>query len=176
MSNSTDSTNIQILPQQYNESICQECGKSFKSASGLKHHLFTHAKDARKYECYICKKAQYKNKYLLKSHFYHYHNPKRPTRVICHICSASVFSFHLKTHIREKHTEKGMEKVQCEICSHWIVKRGMKAHMGKHTDMGVTCKLCGKFLKNKGSMYSHMQIRHGVGERKFKCTLCDKGR
>ncbi|KAG5667065.1 hypothetical protein PVAND_015065 [Polypedilum vanderplanki] len=160
--------------QMRNECICSVCGRSLKSEGALKNHMYTHEEDAnRTFECYICKKGNYKNEKLLRTHFYSTHNPNRPLTTLCHICSAPVKFGTLKAHLQQKHTAEFNERVQCEICDHWIIKGRLDLHKRKHLEGGVNCKICGKFLKSSGSLYSHMKIVHEQ-IRNHACNLCDK--
>ncbi|CAG9810177.1 unnamed protein product [Chironomus riparius] len=157
----------------YQEVICNICGRTLKSQGALKKHLLVHEEDIRQFECYICKKSKYKNLKLLQVHFSVYHNPNKPSRSVCHICSAVVRAGHLKNHMTQRHSDVEIEKVQCEICDHWIMKTRMHIHKRKHAMGGVTCKICGKYLKSYGSLYSHMKILH-ENCKNFKCNYCDK--
>lgn len=157
----------------YQEFVCNICGRTLKSQGALKKHLIVHEEDTRQFECYICKKSKYKNFKLLQTHFSVYHNPNKPSRSVCHICSAVVRAGHLKNHMQQRHSDVEIEKVQCEICDHWIMKTRMHIHKRKHAMGGVTCKLCGKYLKSYGSLYSHMKILH-ENCKNHKCDYCGK--
>lgn len=136
--------------------------------------MFTHYKDDSKtFECYICKKNNFKNHRLLKLHLYQKHNKNRPKKIQCPICSRECAQIYLNIHIRNKHSENSKEKEKCSICDHWVIKMNMKTHMSKHSNPGVSCKICGKFLKSSLSLSAHMKYNHGE-PGKFKCDTCDR--
>lgn len=154
--------------------ICPICGRTIKTSGGLKAHLLTHDEDDTKiFECYVCKK-NYKNEGLLRYHIRSQHNKKRPSKVICHICSAIMSAGRLKGHMRDKHSAESEERAQCKICGNWIKKVRMHIHERIHMKGNATCKECGKDLKSYGSLYSHIKLVHSDERNRHKCHLCEK--
>ncbi|KAL7011147.1 hypothetical protein ACKWTF_014120 [Chironomus riparius] len=152
--------------------ICYECGKMFNNSNLLKLHLMTHEGDSDKsFECYICCK-KFKNIHNVKRHLNLTHALTQE-RIICHICSASVKKAYLSSHMKYVHNSD-RTRVNCERCGIWVLKSTFKTHLMKHTDMGVNCKVCGKFLKSTYSLTSHVKTVHN-DKFKFKCNYCDKG-
>ncbi|XP_070504623.1 zinc finger protein 37-like [Chironomus tepperi] len=152
--------------------ICYECGKICNNSNLLKLHLLSHENDPEKsYECYICSK-KFRNIHNVKRHLKLSH-ALSSDKVICHICSASVREAYLSTHMRTLHNSD-RTRVNCERCGIWVLKSTFKVHMMKHTDMGVNCKVCGKFLKSTYSLTTHMKTVHS-DNFKFRCNYCDKG-
>ena len=152
--------------------ICYECGKMFNNSNLLKMHLQTHERDTGKsFECYVCKK-KFRNIPNVKRHLALSH-AITPIHIICHICSASVKEAYLSSHMKSIHNSD-RTRVNCERCGIWVLKSTFKVHMMKHTDMGVNCKVCGKFLKSSYSLTTHMKTVHS-DNFKFRCEYCDKG-
>lgn len=49
---------------------------------------------------------------------------------------------------------------------------GLRKHLMRHKDDYVNCPICKKVVQNKQSLNSHIRRVHG--ERRHRCTLCDK--
>lgn len=155
--------------------VCFECGKTLRSQGSFKNHMFTHQEDPdRTFECYKCQKTQYKNAHLLRHHFYAKHHKERPKKIPCKICSVLVTASHMSNHIKFKHNSQPLEREKCSICEHWIMKTNMKFHLSKHSDPGVVCLECGKFLKSKHSLAVHHNLVHKPVSKNFKCDYCQK--
>ncbi|XP_070508339.1 GDNF-inducible zinc finger protein 1-like [Chironomus tepperi] len=160
-----------------NKVICDECGKLFNNVRLLRNHMTFHNVDTSKiFECYICKDSkQFKTLIQIKTHMRNHHTVNRQNRMtVCHICSANIRESYLPAHLKTVHGDEHRKRIACEICNVWVLETTMKNHLQKHNDMGVTCSICGKFLKSKYSMTSHMKMSHGT-DYKFKCEYCDKG-
>lgn len=97
--------------------LCQVCGKSFKSASGVTaHNILVHVnKNAENVRCEICKRS-YKNKYGLKNHIILSHESTPQNCPTCGKTSQNPTA--LARHIRIVHENESFE---CEIC-HKILK------------------------------------------------------
>ncbi|KAL7012622.1 hypothetical protein ACKWTF_014962 [Chironomus riparius] len=160
-----------------NKVICDECGKFFNNEHLLKNHMAFHNIDtSRIFECYICKDGkQFKTMIQIKTHMRNQHTVNKQNRMtVCHICSANIRESYLPAHLKTVHGDQHRERIQCEICNVWVLETTMKNHLQKHNDMGINCNVCGKFLKSKYSITSHMKMAHG-SDYKFKCQYCDKG-
>lgn len=63
------------------------------------------------------------------------------------------------------------EKFKCDVCHRWLLKENKVSHMKKHSNLGVNCPQCGKYLKS--SLTTHIKIAHSENHR-FKCEFCEK--
>ncbi|XP_038072372.1 zinc finger protein 37 homolog [Patiria miniata] len=93
---------VHIVRVQERPHICQQCGKSYRNATGLVCHIRTHTGE-QPYKCTQCDKS-YKEKHSLTEHVrrYHEHPGEKPFKCdLCDKCFGKKYSLNL--HIRNKH-------------------------------------------------------------------------
>ena len=131
---------------------CTECGKALRSLVKLQFHLLRkHSKTLEiEQKCPECDKV-FRNRKNLKSHMI-YHTGEKPYH--CQFCEkAFVRNSHLKSH-NLTHSKDSPELAEL------IEKRK------------VDCSECGKTLRDKQCLKSHMKHIHS-DEKPYSCDQCD---
>lgn len=109
----------------------------------------------------------------LKTHMKLVHQPAKMVK--CTVCSKEVRDFLIKQHMNYRHSENSNKRKKCNFCDRWLLSQSMVAHVRNyHEDKGIECKICGKHLKRKHSLNSHMRQCHNDDAKKFSCSYCDK--
>ncbi|XP_025081825.1 zinc finger protein 568-like isoform X2 [Pomacea canaliculata] len=173
--------------------LCQECGKTFLSAAGLRVHVQKHLEKPHK--CKHCD-AAFALRSELKSHLASH--GIRP--YLCQECGsafkrADALKVHMKVHTGEmpykcdvcsrafkhssvlkEHTMKhlGIKQHVCHICGKaYASSRAFRKHKWTHCDKKpYECNLCGKEFGDGHELNVHMR-RHR-GEKPFHCNVCSK--
>ncbi|XP_059047563.1 zinc finger protein 37-like isoform X2 [Achroia grisella] len=117
---------------------CDQCGKRYKSASCLKHHIESiHTKEMI-YTCQLCDQA-FSTSRRLRVHVRLKHEGKcRPKNKICTICS------------------KAFE-----------TKSGLQQHMNAHTGARpFSCSECAATFAQSGALYTHRKLLHDRHKRR----------
>jgi uncharacterized Zn-finger protein len=114
---------------QFQEFLCKECGKIFKSAINLKYHQKTH-KNERSFSCTLCF-SKFFHKGNLKAHMMSVHSDERPFK--CELCGSSFsLSYVLKNHINRVHGRQ--RKYNCEFCQRaFATSDHLRRHRRTHT-------------------------------------------
>ncbi|KAL3284277.1 hypothetical protein HHI36_018435 [Cryptolaemus montrouzieri] len=150
--------------------ICDICGCSLATSSGLKEHKLTHGENYGKERLHICETCgqSYLTSRNLNSHMKIH---KRIKKYVCSICGKSVSSKKiLETHIK-MHT--GLKDYLCSICnSVFASSEYLKIHQRIHSvNKPYQCQSCGKSFTQKTSLTVH--IRTHTGQKPYKCE-CGK--
>ncbi|GAB1603848.1 hypothetical protein Ahia01_000666100 [Argonauta hians] len=190
---------------------CEICHKTFRSEKYLSRHQIIHGEP--QYKCEVCSKMFFRKDYLND------HSCRLPDgtlvrvvrrhnqvyihdNLICHLCGKSFVTvsnlnkhlkchgektcecdvcgkrFHYITYLKEHKASVHENKYQhqCAECGKIVkTKTSLVSHMRQfHTDAPpkYTCKTCGKVFRQKGNMKTHM-FSHSL-EKHFVCSYCDK--
>ncbi|XP_065085392.1 transcription factor grauzone-like [Ochlerotatus camptorhynchus] len=156
---------------------CQTCSKIFHSGLALKLHLdYTHVKDEERiYKCNVCE-ASFAKAYHLTSHRLKHTSiaEKRFYCVECDIAFRTNQSY--RTHLHSKHGAAA--KYVCDICARGFRQRSdLLTHQLSHSAEGleklkIQCERCGKWMKNKKSIWTHRKICQSTGP--VACDICGK--
>lgn len=121
--------------------VCEQCGKTLHSKTGLKEHIrCTHAKERKNVKCDICSRLVVETNYA--RHLRHHRNRERN---ICSICGFGLPTVH-----------------------------ALNRHINTHTKkIEYPCDMCSKIFYGKGNLSHHKNIVH-FGQKRFKCTFCDR--
>ena len=119
------------------------------SETEAKSDLVTDAKSDSRYECDQCPKS-YKNKVSLDKHVRAKHRDSFKSYK-CDICqricgSQTTLDYHVTTHYLSESTNK---MLKCDHCSY-------------------------STYKGTSDFKKHLAEKHGIGEAKFKCDICNK--
>ena len=145
---------------------CKHCPKTFKSRSGLRHHILVHD-GIKRHECAVCDKA-FTDASQLKRHILT-HTGERPHN--CPVCGASFaraedLRRHMLTHTGEK-------SHQCKTCGKSFARAfNLRQHEMIHTGKVHQCQLCQKSFAQRAGLHQHMMIH--TGEKRFQCEVCQK--
>lgn len=91
--------------------------------------------------------------------------PKVPTCIDCNVTFTS--RLKLESHRRSSHCVPGI----CNICGVVVRTDNLKKHILTHSSDSVSCKICGKTLKNAESLRGHLLIHRGLT---YTCEICGK--
>jgi hypothetical protein len=164
---------------------CEKCGR------------FTMVKNHKcETRCKICDK-KLSTKYYLVKHMQTVHRNEADFEYFeCDLCGQKLQQKHfLVRHLKLKHEGNQINKFQCDFDDKiFVSKEKLKAHMKGHRavskceicrkkvkyikehmklihfveDITVACKICGKILKNKLTLKSHLKTHN----KKFECRVC----
>uniref|UniRef100_A0A182Y4X3 C2H2-type domain-containing protein n=1 Tax=Anopheles stephensi TaxID=30069 RepID=A0A182Y4X3_ANOST len=155
---------------------CDVCGETFVKDYLLKQHLIHHlAKHKKLNHCNECERS-FTTATVLKCHQQTFHGGGFNWICdICAkgFNSRALFENHRLTHSVEG---KSQLKHQCEQCKKWLRnKKSYQQHRIRcHTSDGpVTCKFCGKESVNASALKSHIHLHH-ASRPEYPCTLCNK--
>ncbi|CAI9739536.1 PR domain zinc finger protein 15-like isoform X1 [Octopus vulgaris] len=165
------------------EARCEICLKTFRSDKYLSRHQIIHGEP--QFKCEVCNKMFYRKDYLND------HSCRLPDgtlvrvvrrhnqvyihdNLICHLCGKSFVTVsnlnkHLKCH--------GEKTCECDICGkrfHYITylkEHKASVHENKYQHQ---CAECGKIVKTKTSLVSHMRQFHSDAPPKYTCKTCGK--
>ena len=134
---------------------CSICDRSFNQSSARNSHEKCHSNE-KPLECEICG-SRFKLKGTLKTHML-VHSKELPYK--CTQCDkAFTTSSSLKLHVNTKH-DKNL-KYACSHCSKkFVAKHLLDRHEVTHFDASCECRECGKVMKNKFTLKSHMKKYH----------------
>ncbi|XP_037810347.1 zinc finger protein 91-like [Lucilia sericata] len=151
---------------------CTICQKRFAKKCTLKTHMETHD-TGKDFKCSECGKG-FSTEQRRKIHERMVHNVDR----VCDQCGKTIHGVYaLKQHILE-HAGIKKRKWPCDQCNAELNSRSsLKRHKTVAHHDGSTvyvCSECGKIAPTETALRSHKKYVHQA-ERKFKCTICDKG-
>ncbi|KAG4069771.1 hypothetical protein HA402_003212 [Bradysia odoriphaga] len=159
---------------------CDICGRKASKFKNLVDHF--RYKHTSKVKCEICQKMIRKNYRIahLKRH-----NDERNFK--CMICDkafvmAGDLTTHLKLHTtpatKNPSSKKFVDPQTCNVCGQKFV--GISAYERHIQSHGTTaslyeCDICGRRVKEKKNLLSHMLFRHsGMPKTKATCNICGK--
>lgn len=179
------------------ESICQNCGLSFKDELRLKRHF---ANSHVGYKCKICGRV-FGAFHKMVKHKQEIHRIER--KIICNMCSKVFKSpYQVKVHLGKVHNvekflikcghcpkicnTKGamvlhvqsvhtVARFQCDICEYKTnVKWLLTLHKRRHDeDKNYTCNLCERCFRRSSNLRTHMKVHSGAFGR--VCRFCRRG-
>ena len=136
--------------------MCGICGKIFKLASSLTHHMYSH--DERRYHCDKCSFHSHFESELKKHKIMHHTNPQH--QCMHHKCGRwfmrkSDLVLHVETHKKNV--------IKCEVCDHTTtLPKYMKEHMKSHENkLPYQCNICHKRFLWRSGVRAHKQCEHG---------------
>ncbi|XP_048003210.1 zinc finger protein 888-like isoform X3 [Leguminivora glycinivorella] len=155
-------------------SICDQCGKGFKSKMSLDAHRLTH--ESGVFTCKECDKT-----FPILSRL-HYHTVKvhrrKTTRTVykCVICKKDFLTYRTKLiHLSLVHGNK-MPEFPCPSCDKVF---NVRSNLTNHIKMSHlkrdkihACTLCDMKFSVKAHLRDHL-VKHN-GEKKFQCDICKK--
>uniref|UniRef100_A0A182R7H7 C2H2-type domain-containing protein n=1 Tax=Anopheles funestus TaxID=62324 RepID=A0A182R7H7_ANOFN len=155
---------------------CDVCGETFVKDYLLKQHLVHHlAKHKKLNYCNECNRS-FTTATVLKSHQQTFHGGGFNWICdICAkgFNGRTLFENHRLTHSIEGKTQL---KHQCELCKKWLrnKKSYQQHHIRCHSSGGpVLCKFCGKESINASALKSHIHLHH-TARPEYPCTFCSK--
>lgn len=177
----------QHLPRDFDANKCDNCGKSYTDASGLKRHSQFCGKPKKNLSYVYCDHCDYKatRKQNLASHirFIHSSSPGG-NEFQCEYCEKILRLSSKYSHLQICGPLK--EKLVCLSCDHCqfktYSKNSLAVHIeGRHTLWGVNlnkCKKCGKNFSRKGTLKSHLKLCGKSEEFKrslmpYSCDHCE---
>ncbi|XP_063703846.1 zinc finger protein 616-like [Culicoides brevitarsis] len=153
----------ELIPKPFK---CTICGAAWTTKAILRKHMIYHG--APQFFCDLCGKG-FSTKGALTLHMDRHanHRPK-----VCEICGKSfltnyILSNHMMTHQDER-------PFKCSMCpTSFKTQSGLHCHeVNSHPTAGpLTCDVCGKVFKNKGTLKDHSRIH---GDEDLQCPHCDK--
>ncbi|CAO1379879.1 unnamed protein product [Diamesa hyperborea] len=152
---------------------CHKCDMQFNDITLLEqHHVESHSNQLIKYCCFSCDRAYLKRQSIINHIITH----QPSLKFCCLYCSEYHTSFvNLYHHYTQNHpTSTVFLCLYCGLNS----ESGSIAlgHRKLHFDTTqYSCDLCGKHLKSKISMISHIEMTHSTNityPRNFTCEIC----
>ncbi|KAK9502422.1 hypothetical protein O3M35_011204 [Rhynocoris fuscipes] len=148
--------------------ICDTCGKDYKYKAGLYAHKKHECGKEPSFRCPYCPfRAKYKSG--LKAHIISKH--ANFERFACGSCDKTYkYKHHLKRH--EKYECGMEPQFKCPHCDYKAKqKERLKTHVALKLIRKHVCDACGRAYKNKGHLSSHKKYECGV-EPQFQCPHC----
>lgn len=139
--------------------VCEHCGKSFRSRSGLQDHIKDKHLKVFKYSCEVCGKG-FNRLWNYRGHLTCHHTELREK---CNCGKLFQYKTSLQQHKREcTHGREGLpncKQFHCRECgSTFKEKKTMKDHMrGAHGRKEYQCHVCGKLFRWCSSLSYHFK-------------------
>lgn len=160
---------------------CDVCGRKTTKLKNLIDHF--RYKHTQKITCEICKKM-IRRSYMV-AHTKRHNNERNYKCMLCDraFVMAGDLTTHLKLHYSASRTKgpsskKFVEPQTCSVCDQkFIGITAYERHIQSHgtTPSLYECDLCGRKVKEKKNLLSHMIFRHsGMPKVKAPCTICGK--
>lgn len=153
---------------------CSQCEKSFDFAPELIKHSETDHPETLEQPCAQCKNSitlsdlgDHVPKCFMKSKMDKY----RKLDMQCDVCGQNFTNAYKFWSHKRRHKPKNFA---CEICDHKTTNiSNLKSHQRTH-EVGheVVCPICGKMLKHKATLNSHMKLMHEGALTKYPCEKC----
>ncbi|XP_070508840.1 transcription factor grauzone-like [Chironomus tepperi] len=159
------------LPESEKPLECDLCSKRFIWKNALKNHLMKHQTERKLHICNICNKT-YQTAGSLSSHkkFTHYSDSNK-TRKLCEICSKSFSTLtSYREHLTLHSEDRDKFQLKCPECGRWLKnKRCLKSHLMLHTNVEMRCDICDYVTKKESLLKNHMMTKHSD----VKTFICD---
>lgn len=160
---------------------CDICGrKASKFKNLIDHFRYIHT---RKIKCEVCKKMIRRNYRI--AHMRRHNNERNFQCTLCD--KAFVVAGDLTTHLKLHHSaapskhpssKKFAEPQTCGVCGQkFIGISAYERHLQSHgtTSSLYECDICGRKVKEKKNLLSHMLFRHSdMPKLKEPCSICGK--
>jgi KRAB domain-containing zinc finger protein len=155
---------------------CTKCPKHYCTKYGLKVHMNVSHEDVKRYQCYFCSFATFRNSNMI--HHMLNHTKEKPYK--CQYC--------LQSYKTERSVKKHKDGKSCNLrrtrpslspcyfCGKVSsTLQILKAHIKRvHLKEDLKrCNLCCKYFFSTSALNSHIRTVH-LFERNYKCELCSK--
>jgi len=152
---------------KHSGSVCDICGKIFKSRFFCRFHLKTDHPEQKDFKCQLCDKS-YTLKGNLQKHVQIAHEKIRKFK--CDYCGKTFGQkIVLQNHIKCKHGDKETWKdLKCQLCDKtYTLKGNLEKHIRIAHDkiLPFRCDLCGRSFGQKIGLKRHMKLIHGHGDK-----------
>ncbi|KAJ6633273.1 Zinc finger protein [Pseudolycoriella hygida] len=160
---------------------CEICGRKATKLKNLEDHF--RAKHSGRIKCEICRKMI--RRHYKKCHMKRHSNERNFKCMLCD--RAFVLHGDLTTHLKQHNSgppvkapssKKFDEPKTCTTCGQkFIGICAFERHMQSHgaTQSLYECDICGRKVKEKKNLISHMIYRHsGIPKMKVPCKICGK--
>ncbi|XP_017472166.1 PREDICTED: zinc finger protein 431-like [Rhagoletis zephyria] len=142
------------------QSVCDQCGKSFRGRSAIKIHMLEHEGGSkRRWPCDQCDLQLYSN-YSLKRHKRAAHHDGSE-EYVCGDCGKVAFTEDaLKRHQKYVHLRERVHK--CTICEKAFKQpHALKEHMTTHTGEDLyQCPHCPRTFRVNSNLHHHRKRKH----------------
>jgi uncharacterized Zn-finger protein len=159
------SENVENSNRAADKFACEICDKEFANKKLLWQHRKSHEP---KVECKICHKSL--TVLSMTSHMKIHELKTQPNQFKCEKCEKTFLTKHgLNQH--EKAHENPFECDKCGKGFSW--KQQMKQHLQIHLNVkAFQCNICDVKYSSNHSLQTHLRIKHGIGNKEFKCSEC----
>ncbi|XP_069939859.1 uncharacterized protein [Cherax quadricarinatus] len=155
-------------------SLCDTCGKCFKSAKQLRNHKALHMKKSPyQHQCEICLRP-FSEKRMLHNHQESVHKKVKP--FLCNYCGYSTASRStLKMHMRQHTGEKPFACEKCKYCT--SDHNSLRRHKMQHTGVRpYRCPYCDYASIQSTTFKVHLKDKHPALAQldgiMFTCGMC----
>lgn len=167
------------------------CDKMFTRFRNIRNHFHVHdPPESRTLECDLCGK-RYSNVRVLRQHMENHmareKNAKRSKNVrekkirlkkpkkvhICEVCGKEFSAPSPLAQHSLTHVDRELTQVQCELCGKWIKNRNvLRSHMYIHNQTPKKCPYCDKIKQTGRALQAHITRSHSAPTH--PCTFCEK--
>ena len=156
---------------------CESCGKVFSNSSNMNRHIHTVHEGHKDYKCESCGKSFTHETSLKKHEDYKCKGVQKKS----HECPECAKKFIQKGSLIRHMGIHDPDKIQCEKCNRFFSKEyyyrkhnNSKSCKPKQELVPVQCHICGKELKDKFRLKSHVKVLHDEVPEKHSCNICGK--
>lgn len=172
---SRNALSYHMLKHRGDQFICDLCGASLSSKSGIRSHLLTHVKKDERLKCEICE-LTYATKSGLRKHQKFVHSKDRSKMLICFQCGEELRQPYLLREHMNKHT--GLKPFMCGYCTKsFRTKRLRSEHERIHTgEKPYKCSVeeCDRSFLYLIDLKRHKYTVHRIYTKQFPCQVCAK--